>query len=47
MSSNEVDETGAHYTQRSKSERKTVSVRWNHFEERQIPKQTHSFINIA
>ena len=23
MSSNEVDETGAHYTQRSKSERKT------------------------
>ena len=27
-------------------EKKKVSLRWNHFEERQIPKQIHSFINI-
>ena len=27
--------------------RKKVSFRWNHFEERQIPKQINSFINIA
>ena len=27
--------------------REKVSLRWNHFEERQIPKQIHSFINIA
>ena len=24
-----------------------VSLRWNNFEERQIPKEIHSFINIA
>ena len=27
-------------------EKKNVNLRWYHFEERQIPKQIHSFINV-
>ena len=37
----------SYYTPKVWEKKKKVSLRGSHFEERQIPKQIHSFINIA